>query len=262
MMLLAIVGMGLSGFGFLQLAASMSGQAVGDVDRSTLSMMLFDMPLGTVWQVRMAALLIILGATLLLSGRRTRMLVVSTGAAAVALSTLPFFGHAAASEGPAAALHLPATMLHLLAAGAWLGALAGLLWSLVEAGRTRDRVQLERLYASLASFSTIGTIIVLVILATGIFSALMLVGPGNLQALPGSLYGRLLMVKIALFLAMLVLATLNRFRLTPALGDAMSSGDEKVALAKLRRSIMLETVAAISIIGLVAWLGILPPTGT
>ena len=72
-------------------------------------------------------------------------------------------------------------------------------------------------------------------------------------------YGQLLLAKLVLFGAMLVLASLNRFRLTPALEQAMPGGDQRGALSALRLSLGIEVVCAIVILALVAWLGTLEP---
>ena len=56
---------------------------------------------------------------------------------------------------------------------------------------------------------------------------------------------------------MLALAGLNRWRLTPAL----ERGTPQQATRHLRLSLTVETIAALAIIGLVAWLGTLDPLG-
>jgi len=56
---------------------------------------------------------------------------------------------------------------------------------------------------------------------------------------------------------MLALAALNRWRLTPAL----ERGTPQQATRHLRLSLTVETIAALAIIGLVAWLGTLDPLG-
>ena len=58
---------------------------------------------------------------------------------------------------------------------------------------------------------------------------------------------------------MLALAALNRFRLTPALDLAVTPVASRHALQRLRLSLMLETLAGIAILGLVAWIGSLEP---
>src|SRR3546814_11324873 len=68
-----------------------------------------------------------------------------------------------------------------------------------------------------------------------------------------------MLAKIVLFLGMLVMAAANRFRLTPGLERAIERRDHAQALSTLRRSLALETTAAVMILGLVAWLGTLEP---
>jgi putative copper resistance protein D len=63
-------------------------------------------------------------------------------------------------------------------------------------------------------------------------------------------------VKLLLFAAMLGLAALNRFHLTPALALA---GDQPPSFATLRLSLTIEAGAATAILALVAWLGTLEP---
>jgi putative copper resistance protein D len=58
---------------------------------------------------------------------------------------------------------------------------------------------------------------------------------------------------------MLGLAASNRFRLTPALEAALGPGDPAAALSALRRSIVVEMVLMLALLGLVAWLGTLAP---
>lgn len=83
--------------------------------------------------------------------------------------------------------------------------------------------------------------------------------PDNLPALFASLWGQLLLAKLALFAVMLGLAWANRFRLTPALAASIVGGDHARAVCALRQSLIFETAAALVILILVAWLGLLAP---
>ncbi len=76
----------------------------------------------------------------------------------------------------------------------------------------------------------VGTLVVVVIIVSGLTNAWLLVGPANVQRLPATLYGRLLIAKLVLFAAMLALAALNRFRLVPDFERAVASGDHGAAL--------------------------------
>jgi putative copper resistance protein D len=87
----------------------------------------------------------------------------------------------------------------------------------------------------------------------------MLIGIGNVSALPSTLYGQLFILKMVLFVAMLGLASLNRFRLTPTFERAIDGADHRGALGALRLSLVVETACILMILGLVAWLGTLAP---
>ena len=65
-------------------------------------------------------------------------------------------------------------------------------------------------------FSTLGTVSVATLMASGIVNAWILVG--SVHALFVTEYGRLLMLKLGVFAIMLVFAAVNRFWLTPRLG--------------------------------------------
>ena len=120
-----------------------------------------------------------------------------------------------------------------------------------------DRVMLAE--EALRGFSFVGTIIVALLILTGTVNGWFLVGPGNIASLGQSTYGLLLIAKLLLFAGMLGLAALNRYRLTPALAQAIEEEDAPRAQALLRASLVVEGGLAIVILGLVAWLGTLSP---
>jgi copper resistance protein D len=77
-------------------------------------------------------------------------------------------------------------------------------------------------------FSTLGIVSVGVLVATGIINSWVLVG--SVPALVGTDYGRLLLVKVALFFVMMAIAGVNRLRLTPRLVQAPSAAVAENAL--------------------------------
>ncbi len=170
-------------------------------------------------------------------------------------------GHGAATEGPGRLVHLFSDIAHLLAAAVWIGALVAYLFLL-----TRKQNAIggdEILYHSLRQFSGVGTAAVAIIVLTGLGNSWFLVGPDRLMDFWSTLYGQVLLTKLLVFAAMLGLAASNRYRLTPALGDALDLGQSRLApLAALRRSLAWETLAAFAVLGLVAWLGTLEPAAT
>jgi putative copper resistance protein D len=210
---------------------------------------------GTAFLVRTAAL-IAAGAVVFAGSRRSAGWLVVV-AAATALATLAWTGHAAVSEGLPGTLHRLSDIIHLLAAAAWIGALAVLLKALVSP--IRDDEAVTDIRRALAGFAVAGSVLVALIVATGLLNGWMIVGPAGLILLPGTLYGQLLIAKLLVFAAMLALAAANRWQLTPRLAEAQAAGDIALAARALKISIALESGAAVLILVLVAWLGTLAP---
>jgi putative copper resistance protein D len=102
-----------------------------------------------------------------------------------------------------------------------------------------------------------GIAIVVVVLATGMVNAWILVG--SLHALIATGYGRLLMLKLALFAVMLLFAAPNRFWLTPRLAPPSGSELQREALGRLARNSMIEIALALMIFAIVGMLGTLHP---
>lgn len=247
--LLAIAGMMLSALWLLASAAAMTGTPISQPDWATAKILLTMTPIGPVLAVRGAALLLTLATAALPRGDRGALV-----PAAVAAATLAWTGHAGATEDLAGSLHRAADVAHIWAAAGWIGALAVLFHAILTLRPATSDVQ--RLAALLRHFSLMGTLIVATLVATGAINGALIIGLDQLPALVGSRYGWLLGAKLALFALMLALAGANRWRLTPALESGATAG----ALTHLRLSLLVETSAAIAIIGLVAWLGTLDPT--
>lgn len=246
---LGLLGLLLSAIALALLAAAMAGTPPWPIDRERIGMLLSGSTIGTAWEARMIALIVASVAALVAAGRAPLLGVV----------VIAWTGHGAMDEGAKGWAHLLADILHLLSAGAWVGALLGLVLLVARPARQADTTHLTLTHRALHGFGLVGTIVVGTIIVTGLANTWLLVGVGNLPKLATSLYGQLLLAKLVLFGAMLVLASLNRFRLTPALEQAMPGGDQRGALSALRLSLGIEVVCAIVILALVAWLGTLEP---
>jgi copper resistance protein D len=245
----ALAGLALTVLGTLVLAAGMAGVALGDVDAETLSLVLFETPAGAAALVRGGTLGIATAIALLWQRQDRNWYLATTLASGVALATLAWTGHAAVSEGLTGLIHRASDIVHLLAASAWLGALVGLLLLLAPIGAMR----------ALDALSVTGSVIVGLIVVTGLANSVLILGFDNLAALFTSLWGQLLLAKLLLFGIMLGFAAGNRYRLAPGLERAMKLNDSSRAVKLLRISLALETAAAVAILALVAWLGTLSP---
>lgn len=252
---LALAGIALSIAAFAFMIAEMMGGSLGDIDGETLKFLLQDSAVGTALIVRLAALLLLV--LLLLVAPHWGTAWVGAVLAGIALGSLAWLGHAAASEDLPGTLHRAGDVVHLLAAGAWLGALAVFMSILVQARGSPAALHAAR--SALDSFSLPGTLIVALLIATGAFNLLMIVGWEGVLRLPSTRYGQLLIAKLALFLVMVGLAASNRWRFTPALERGIADGHTDGAVRALRFSLRAETTAAIAILLLVAWMGTLDP---
>ena len=101
-----------------------------------------------------------------------------------------------------------------------------------------------------------GVVAVAILLATGILNSVFLVG--SIPSLLGTDYGRLLMLKIARFLTLVVFAAINRQWLAPQL--ATPAGPESAgALRQLRRNALIEAALGALVLIVLGKLGTTPP---
>lgn len=149
--------------------------------------------------------------------------------------------------------------VHVLTAGVWAGALASLCVLLVHASRNSQFIPAT--VKGLNSFSRVGMVIVLLLVASGVCNGLFTFGISDPSAVYRSGYGQILLMKLALLAGMIVLAAANRYRLAPSLERSMSIGTSTVALGLLRRSIFSETAIAIITFGLASQLASTQPPG-
>lgn len=254
----SIAGVALSLAAMLLLAKAMSGVSeLMELHHHIFEMVIMGTDVGLTWMVRIAALVgAILGVAL---NKRypTPSLWIVTACGAIALATLAWTGHGAMDEGSRRYWHFLSDIFHLLAAGGWLGALAAFAL-LLRLKSLKGEEEARILARVLTGFESAGGVIVAIISVTGVVNYLFIVGP-NLDEVMLSTYGQLLFLKILLFAGMIVLATLNRFHLSPLLERSVRNGQYSVAVNALRRSMKFEFLMAILIICLVAWLGTLSP---
>ena len=256
-LLLAVI----SGAGWLVLtAAAMSGDNLVDVLPSgTLWTVLTETTFGHAALIRfslaiaLTALFVPLFSTL---GRNPVWLYpVAAIVAAAFAGGLARAGHATGGLGAEAIVHPAADVLHLIAAAAWVGALAPLAILLAVTGHQADELDMAR--TATLRFSLLGIAAVATLLATGLINSWYLVG--SVDALLHTHYGKLLLLKLALFLGMVAVAAFNRSRLTPALVQNGSLAVAQSARRRLCRNATIETMAGALIIAIVAVLGTQPP---
>lgn len=208
---------------------------------------LTDTRFGLVWSARLG-LALLLGV--LMPWPAARLLQLAAAAGLIALIAL--IGHAGATPGLAGRIHLASDMVHLLAAGAWLGSLPALAMLLARAHHTDNPGWRSFAVGATRRFSRIGIVSVCALLASGIINSWNLLG-GSRDLLTTD-YGRLVLLKIGLFVAMAGIAAANRFHLTPRLPAAG-------ALRALERNSLAETGLGLCVLLFVGTLGTLSPSG-
>jgi putative copper resistance protein D len=239
-------------------AATISGEPLAAVlSQGTLRVVLIDTRFGEDWLLRLACAVVI--AALLAARRESLRRVdpptrwVGLILATLLLASLAWAGHGAATAGAAGNLHLAGDVLHLAAAGTWLGTLLPLALLLGEAHRGGEACWQTVARAATRRFSVVATVSVVALLAGGMVNTWFLAG--TVPALVGTEYGHLLLSKISLFVAMLVVASVNLLQLTPRLTGAAASQ----ATGQLRRNALIEATLGYAVVAIVALLGILPP---
>lgn len=226
----------------LLLAADLTGEPIFEI--------------GGAWQVATetrfgliggARLALAAALAVLIARPRVRWLALAAAAGFIAL--LGWVGHAGATPGLSGRLLLVSDLVHLLAAGAWLGGLPALALLLGQARGNPGWPEFARI--STRRFGWLGVVCVAALLASGLFTSWnLLAGPGDLITTD---YGRLLLAKLGLVAAMLAIAAVNRFHLTPRLA---APG----ALRALQRNSLAEAGLGLSVLLLVGALGTLEPT--
>ena len=176
---------------------------------------------------------------------------------AVALAgTLAWAGHAAGTPDALGVVHVASDVLHLVAASAWVGALVPLAIVIGSALVHSDPAASAVARETVMRFSMLGVVSVGTLVATGVVNSFVIVG--SLHALIATGYGRLLLLKLALFLAMLSLAAVNRIRLTPIIRNDRSAAP--AAFERLRTNALVEAAIGLVIVAVVGLLGTISPT--
>lgn len=232
-----------------------------------LGTLLRDTRVGEAWSIQMCAFAILLiTSALMRRALGSRWLPDTPRAGAVlavgplaALFAISWGGHA--SAGGDATLNIAIDLLHSVATAAWIGGLLGLA-VLVAPAVARlgagDRVRLAA--AVVVRFSAVAMAAVAVLVVTGVYRALAEV---SVDELAHTGYGRVLLVKLGLFVVLLAGGAYNRMVVHPRLERAALGldPDDRGAASALRISVRAELALAAALLVSVALLVSLPPPG-
>lgn len=216
---------------------------------------------GQLWLVRIG-LIVILGVVLAACGwwftrkRQVEGIIAWIVAAAV---TLPFSLTAHASAQPAGrTFAVVADVLHLAAASAWIGGLAILFTVLLPGLRSVAAAERRSVLAvAIPRFSIFALIAVATLGITGFYAGWLHVG--NLSALTSTDYGRSLIIKLVLLLAVLAIAAVNLFVIQRRLARGTGNAGNPAWSRRLRWTIGGELVLVLLMLAAVGQLTSLQP---
>ena len=244
------------------LSMRIGGEDFSDViTDGTAWLVLSQTQFGFAWQIRLLLGGLIAACLLLQKVSREpltgRLTVLAGLLGAAYLGSLAFAGHGTEGLGVERHIHLAADFLHLIAAGLWVGALVPLLLLLVYLRRFQEDGWASAAAGAGSRFSTLGIFAVGILLVSGIINASFLLG--GTHSLIDTAYGRLLLLKVVLFAAMVSLAGINRQYVLPRLSSGCGTDCASSAVRKLARNVLAEIALGLAIVCIVGVLGIMPP---
>jgi putative copper resistance protein D len=239
--------------------AAMMGQSVSQLEWTMVEVMVLSINMGWAFLARMVLLSVALSVLL---GRRVipAALPIVAMLYGLALATLAWSGHAAASEGIWGLTHRLNDGIHLIVAGLWIGAIGWFLILTIQAHQNPDSIAPDPLLEAMHRFAPLGVILVAVVAATGLVNAQLTFGIANSLSVLGTSYGWMLAAKLVLVGLMLLLGARNAsiVRRPKQTGDG-NARSKAATLVALRISLTWELSVAVVIIGLVAILGMASP---
>ena len=214
---------------------------------------------GLACAVRIALLVLMLIVPSVIRRPRALWRVQAFLGAAVTMS-FAWTGHGATGSGTSGVWHLGFDLLHLLAAAVWIGALVPLTVLVMSSLRSHSHEKDGATLFGLERFSSIGPLVIALLVLSGIGNSWFLIGPSHWRAIYSTSYGVTLLAKIGLFGAMLVLATGNRHRNMPGLrADLVAGRNAQSALGRLRATVVGEIALGLLVLLAVSVLGTLEP---
>ena len=203
--------------------------------------------------VLLAALALLLARSLRTGAERAPWEAASAALAVALVYTVSAGGHADTTSP--SWLSIPVDMLHLLAMMTWVGGLVVLVVALLP---RRDPDEMREV---LPVFSTAAFGSVVVLAGSGTYAAWR--GIGSVDAVFGTTYGLLVTAKVVLFLTLIALAYLSRgvvrrhfrrprlaYAMTADLVDDVEPDTVPLETERLRRSVYVEALVALVVLGL------------
>jgi copper transport protein len=263
MILAAVLGAISAATGIVMEGAEAAGVSGFSALKGTIVRETLETKFGTIWGIAALAW-VAFGA--LAAGAMRRPVDRRPGLATLALLAAPLAfivlvpalsGHGS-TQSPVA-LNFPVNVVHVAAMAVWLGGLATLLFLVPRATRELKPGDRGRLLAAVLSrFSGIALVSVGAILLTGLTQAYVYVR--RLDALIETGYGRAVLVKFVLLMALIGIGAYNRRRSVPRL-ERIAAGGESPGRAGLllRRALRAEVALLVVVLGVTAALASYAP---
>lgn len=230
-------------------AANMSGDVTAAVEPGLVGAVLTSTDFGRIWSARLLVSLLVMGVVWASPPKRT---LVTSALAGVLLASIALTGHARREAGVEGVAHILNDAAHLLAAGIWLGAFIPI--AITTRAAVAGKIDPTAAGEAIKRFSPVGMATVAVLAGAGLINAAIIVG--SVDALIGTPYGAVLLIKLALFACMLGLAWMNR-----GLAQRAAATPDLKALAQLTRNVTIEQAVGVSVLAVVGALGVMmPPT--
>jgi putative copper export protein len=166
--------------------------------------------------------------------------------AAVLLITSTFSGHSTVATPKW--LAVANDILHMLAASIWFAGIIELAVALPDGWRGVDeRGRVKLLAETVSRFGRVAMIAIGIVAGTGTLNSFLHVGAAN--DLIDTNYGRMVTLKILLFLGVLALGGINHYFVRHRLERAVEQGTDTPARSLFRRTIAAELAIAVSLMG-------------
>jgi copper resistance protein D len=169
------------------------------------------------------------------------------------VASLAWAGHGEDGGG----WHLAADAVHLIIAGLWPMGLVPFALVLFQLRTAPSPHRRESIAALTGRFSMMSLGGVMLLVLTGTINSLYMIR--SVPELVRSTYGRVLILKLLLFLMMLCLGAVNRIWLKASLANPIHDGAADATAMKLRRNVLIEAAMAFIVLILTAILGLLAP---
>jgi putative copper resistance protein D len=249
-----VIGSGFAWFGLV--AISIDGEtSLFALSPQTVWLILYHTHFGQFWLFRFGGCLVL--GVLFFRGSRDST---KASLAMVVLASLAGVSHAVASASNAGLLALVGDLGHLITAALWPGGLVPLAVFLRAERRVTGGGNWSLVAHVTQRFSALSLVAVAFLAVTGILNAYFVVG--SFRGLWATNYGRLLLVKIGLFLSMIGFGAWNLVVLKPEiirLGLVNQQEGPPTTITLLIRSLICETFLAACVLLVVGFLGVTPP---